>query len=140
MLGYALAFVLGLTGGLRTFAPLFAVRWPYANWSTILASLLLIAELIADKLPGVPSRLGLGSLAMRAVVAGYASSVLVAPFGGSGAAAMVCGALGALGGAYAGYAWRVRGAPALRVPAAAAALIEDAIAVGGAFWLVTANL
>lgn len=140
MLAFGLAFVLGLTGGLRTFAPLFAVRWPYANWSTVLSGLLLLGELIADKLPRVPSRLGLGPLVGRAVVSGYAASVLVGPMNVNGYVAAACGALGALAGAYAGYEWRVRGAPSLHVNPTLAALLEDVVSVGGAFWLVVTNV
>ena len=140
MLAFALAFVLGLTGGLRTFAPLFAIRWPYANWSTLLSGLLLVGELIADKRPNVPARTGIRPLIGRAVVSGYSASVLVSPMNVNGYVAAFFGAAGAIAGAYAGYLWRVRGAPGLRMNPTFAALLEDLLAVGGAFWLVVANV
>lgn len=136
---YGLAFVLGLTGGLRTFASLFAVRWPYANWTTLASGLLLLGELIADKVPNVPSRTQIGPLVARVVVSGYAAWAFCTPLGASAAGAIVLGALGAIAGAYIGYGWRMKGAPALRLPGWLAALAEDVISVGGALWLVLAN-
>ena len=52
---------------------------------------------------------------------------------------MFLGAVGAVAGTFGGYFWRMKTAPAIKLPPMAAALIEDAVAVGGAFWMVLAN-
>jgi uncharacterized membrane protein len=139
MLAYLLALLLGLTGGLRTFAPLFGVRWPYHDWTTIVAGVLLLAELIGDKIPNVPARTSAGPLLGRAVVSGYAAWAFALPLGAYGVVAIMLGVIGALAGAFIGFQWRTRVAPRLRLPDLAAALAEDVVAVGGALWVVLAN-
>lgn len=139
MLVYLVALALGFTGGLRTFAPLFAVRLIGRDWTTILAGVFLLGELVADKIPNVPARTGAGPLFGRVVISGYAAWALCVPLGANPVAAVVVGALGAVAGAFIGYDWRARRAPALRIPDAAAALLEDVVAVGGALWLTLAN-
>ena len=139
MLVYIIALALGLTGGLRTFAPLFAIRWPYHDWSTIVAGVLLLGELVLDKVPGVPARTGIGPLIGRAIVSGYAAWALCAPLGAQPVVAIILGAVGAVAGAFIGFRWRTLVAPRLRLPDIPAALLEDVVAVGGALWIVLAN-
>ena len=138
ILALLIAFALGFTGGLRTFVPLFAVRLPHRDWTTLVAGLLLLGELIADKVPNVPARTSLGPLFGRAVVSGYAAWAVTVPLGLAPAIAVLLAVCGSLAGAFIGYDWRVRRAPALRIPDIAAALAEDVVAVGGALWLVLA--
>jgi uncharacterized membrane protein len=92
--------------------------------------------LIADKLPQTPSRKAppafiarIASGALCGAAVGVASQALV---GG-----LVAGALGAVAGTLGGYEFRVRlvratGGQDLRI-----ALLEDAIAICAAFWLVS---
>jgi uncharacterized membrane protein len=150
----ALAFALGITAGLRSMTPPAAVAWgAHLGWlhleGTPLAFLgsaaaaylltgLMLAELVADKLPGAPSRTRPGPFIARIVTGGLAGAALTAGTGGSLPAGAVLGALGAAAGTLGGYAARTRLVPALRVPDYVVALAEDVVAVGGAFLIVSA--
>ena len=90
------------------------------------------AELVGDKLPQTPSRLGGGGLAARVLSAVSGAGVLcrrdrVAP-GLPTLAAGVGAALGAVAGAYGGAVWRAWAAE--RMPAWQGALVEDVVALG----------
>ncbi len=138
MAAILIALALGFIAGLRTFTPFAAVRYPYHNWTSIVAIVLALGELIADKFP-VPARTTPGPLVMRCIFGGYCAWATSSRLGTPGALAIVLGIVGALAGAYAGYFWRLKTAPSLRLPPMAAALLEDAVAVVGAFWIVLAN-
>ena len=108
--------------------------------------LLAVGELIADKMP-VPSRVSAGPLVLRAVFGGLSASALAAAAGESWVAPALLGAVGAVGGAYAGY-WLRRtitrtadatgkGEPRRGVPDLPVALVEDAIAIGTAWFVVS---
>jgi len=136
MNAYLLAFVIALTAGLRTFVPVLAVRWPFANWTTWLAGLLAVVEFIGDKLPGTMSRTQIGPLALRAIAGAYCAWAVGTPLGLGMIPAIVIGVVGAVAGAYLGFGWRVRVAPSIKLPAIVAALVEDVVAVVAAFWVV----
>ena len=139
MTAILIALGLGFTAGLRTFTPLAAVRFPYHNWTSIVSIVLALGELIADKLPNTPARTTPGPLIVRIIIGGYCAWAISSRLGTPGALAMLLGAAGAIAGAYGGYFWRMKTAPAIKLPPMAAALIEDAVAVVGAFWMVLAN-
>lgn len=139
MTAILIALGLGFTAGLRTFTPFAAVRYPYHNWTSIVAIVLAIGELIADKLPSIPARTTPGPLIFRILVGGYCAWAISSRLGTPGALAILLGAAGAIAGTYGGYFWRTKTAPAIKLPPMAAALIEDAVAVVGAFWMVLAN-
>ncbi len=133
---YLLALIIAMTAGLRTFVPVLAVRWPYMNWTTWVAGLFALAELIADKLPGVPGRTQIGPMLLRSVSGAFCAWMVGTPLGLSPAVAVVIGVLGAICGAYLGYGWRMRLAPSMKLPSIAAALVEDVVALVAAFWVV----
>jgi uncharacterized membrane protein len=133
---YLLALAIGTVAGLRAFTPLAAIRWPYANWTSWLAIAFALGEFVADKLPAIPPRTDIGSRIVRGVSGGFCAWSLAVPMGANGIIAIVIGVVGSLIGTQVGYAWRLDAAPALKIPALAAGIIEDAVAIVVAFWLV----
>jgi len=149
-----LPFAIGLIAGLRSMTPPAAVAWashlgwlrldgtPLAFLSSAAAAYLLtalmLAELVADKLPKTPSRTRPGPFIARIATGGLAGAALTAGTGGSLLPGAVLGALGAAAGTLGGYAARTRLVRALGVPDYVVALAEDAVAVGGAFLIVSA--
>jgi uncharacterized membrane protein len=93
-LGAALA--LGLGGGLRAFAPAVALAFhdggPLAGRLRFIAFSAAAVELIADKLPGTPSRWSPRGLSLRLAFSATGGRVLS---GGPGAATAATAALGA---------------------------------------------
>lgn len=121
------AFAIGFVAGLRTLVPLAMLRAAKGDWTSYLFGLLALGELVADKLPMAPSRLGIGPFAGRVVVGAYAGSVVSVAQNGSLVAGIIAGALGAVIGTYAGHTYRTRLAGML--PDIVLALIEDAVAL-----------
>ncbi len=101
-----------------------------------IVSLLALGELIADKLPMTPSRLSAGPLLARVVTAAFSAIAIAIAMRQSVIVASIAGVLGAVGGAFGGYYARHSLVRRFGLPDFAIALIEDLIAVGGAFWLV----
>lgn len=149
-----LAAGFGAIAGLRTFAaPLAASRavrernldlagTPLALLGTSrgahVAAALALGELIADKMPFIPSRIETPGLAARFLSGALAgASVARARHGKWFAAAMVGGAA-AIGAAYAGYELRRRGGIVSGLPDPVVALIEDVIVIGSGLALVRA--
>ncbi len=149
---YVLAFLIGVVAGLRALTPLAAASWAARfgwlhlenTWLAFLGyaatpyiiSVLAIGELISDKLPKTPSRkappgfiarIVTGSLCGAAI--GAASQLL---FGG-----LVAGALGAVAGTLGGYEFRSRLVRAIGGKDLPIALLEDVIAIGSAFLIVS---
>ena len=149
-LPYLIALGIGFVAGLRAMTAPAAIAWAaYLGWlplaGTIVAflgsiwavgilTLLALLELIGDQLPSTPSRkvpvqfatrLLMGALCGAAI--GAVANVLLA--------GMACGAVGAVLGTYIGAAFRGALAKAFGrdLPAA---LIEDVIAIGGAYLLL----
>ncbi|MGB8265406.1 MAG: hypothetical protein WCE44_03710 [Candidatus Velthaea sp.] len=132
-----LAFGIGFAGGLRTFMPLAALRLPHRDWTTAVALACAVAELIGDKLPGVPSRLLPGPLVGRCVVGGYAGLVIGGKLGLDLSPAVLIGIAGAICGALSGASYRTWVA-ANHLPDLWFALAEDAAAVAIAFSIALA--
>ena len=103
----------------------------------IVFTAMALGELIADKLPGIPSRKSPGPFAWRVVVGGFCGRALCAAAGESQAVGFVLGALGGVAGTLGGYEARTRLVRALEVPDYVVALAEDAVAVGGSAWMVS---
>jgi uncharacterized membrane protein len=99
----------------------------------------MLAELVADKLPFVPARTGIGPFSGRVVSGGLAGAALTAGLGGSFAAGAVAGGVGAVVGTLGGYRARTGVVRALGVPDLPIALVEDVIAVGTALLVVAAG-
>jgi uncharacterized membrane protein len=143
-----MAFLLGFVAGLRSMTPLAAVAWgarlgwlhldgtPLAFFGSAAAAYLLtalmLAELVADKLPRTPSRTRPGPFIGRIVTGGLAGAALLGGTGGSLALGALLGALGAVAGTLGGYRARTGLVRLLGVPDYVVALAEDAVAVGGA--------
>jgi uncharacterized membrane protein len=149
-----LAFGLGILAGLRSMTPVAVVAWaarlgqhdlgrtPLAWLGSGIAAWLFapaaLGELVADKLPFTPNRTALGPFVGRLFTGALAGAVLAAGHGGSPAAGALAGALGAVAGTFGGYRARTGLVRALGTPDYVVALLEDAVAVGGAILLVLA--
>jgi uncharacterized membrane protein len=143
----ALAAGIGVIAGLRTFSAPAAVSWaahrrslplndtPFQFLSSAPASLVLsalaLAELVGDKLPSTPNRTAAGPLIARALSGALCGAALCAAAKRPIAEGAVCGVLGAMAGAFAGYEIRRRLGRELQAPDAAIAVVEDALAIGG---------
>ena len=148
------AFLIGIFAGLRSMTAPAAVSWgARLGWlplqNTPLAflgyaatpwifTLLAVGELIADQLPQTPSRkapLGFGGRIVMGAMCGAAFGAAYGKASGSLAIGGVAGIAGAVAGTLGGYEARVRLARLVGKDLPVA-LLEDAIAIGGAFFLV----
>ena len=89
-----------------------------------------IAELIADKLPFLPSRHELGPMAGRVVLGGVAGAALTHEAGQSALAGAALGAVGAGLGTDGAYHARVALGQATGVPDPVLGAVEDVLAIG----------
>ncbi len=135
---YGAALLLGIIAGLRT-ATAPAVLWLVRHRSTaayVLGALALV-ELFGDLHPKAPPRTAATGLIARIIsgaFCGWAATAATAAAGAPVVVGTLLGVAGALGGAYGGLAVRTRAITAIgRVPAA---LLEDAIAIFGALFVV----
>ena len=144
---HALALLIGIVAGLRTFTAPAAVAWAvHLGWIPLqdthfaflgqsivpwALSLMAIIELVTDKLPVTPSRKIPMAFGARILSGGFSGAALGASAGGL-AAGLILGVAGTVAGTLGGYAFRMRLA-AFFDNDLPAALIEDLIAVGGAF-------
>ena len=148
---YVLAFLIGVIAGLRAMTAPAAVSWAaHLGWlhleNTWLAfmgyaatayvfSALAVGELITDQLPSTPSRKVPIQFGTRIFVGALCGAAL----GASGDAligGLIVGVLGAIVGTLGGAEFRSRLAKAFGKDLPAA-LLEDAIAIGGAFLVVS---
>jgi uncharacterized membrane protein len=147
-----LALLIGVVAGLRAFTAPAAVSWAAYlgllgledSWLAFLGyrftpwifTVVAVLELIGDQLPSTPSRKVPMQFITRLVMGGL-SGAAIGVSGGMLVAGLMAGIVGAVIGTYGGAA--VRGALARSfgrdLPAA---LIEDIVAVGGAFLIVHA--
>jgi len=147
-----LALLIGIVAGLRAMTAPAAVSWgawlgwlPVAqSWAAFMGhwlavailSLAALAELVTDQLPSTPSRKVPMQFAAR-LVTGALSGAVVGTAGGQLAGGLVAGVIGAAIGT-------LGGAEVRRILAKAfgrdlpAALIEDAVAILAALWIVSA--
>lgn len=149
---YLLAFLIGVVTGLRCMTPPAAVSWaarlgwlhlegtPLAFLGSAVTpyifSALAIVELINDKLPKTPSRKTPVPFAARIVIGAFCGAAIGAP-AQAWIAGAVAGALGGVAGTLGGYEFRSRLVKATGGKDLPVALLEDAIAICGAFWLVS---
>jgi uncharacterized membrane protein len=145
------AFLIGAIAGLRSLTAPAAVSWAAAlRWlhleATPLAflgyaatpyifSILAVGELIADQLPRTPSRKAPPGFIARILMGGMCGAALGAP-GDVMITGCLAGIVGAVAGTLGGYEARVRLARAVGKDLPIA-LLEDAVAVGGAFFLMS---
>jgi len=151
---YVLAFLIGVVAGLRSMTPPAAVSWAARlGWlhldNTPLAflgfaatpyilSLFAIAELINDKLPKTPSRTTPVPFTAR-IVTGAFSGAAVGASSGALVGGLIAGAIGGVAGTLAGYEFRSRLVKATGGKDLPIALLEDAIAICAAFWIVVSR-
>jgi uncharacterized membrane protein len=149
----ALAFAIGVINGLRSMTPPAVVSWA-AHWkwldlqhsqlaflgSTAAVYILTagaIVELIVDKLPKTPRRTEPLGLIARFALGGLSGAALCAAANQSVVLGAVLGGVGGVAGGFGGYEVRTRLVKALKIPDTVVALLEDAIAIGGGFFLVS---
>jgi len=147
-----LAFLIGVIAGLRALTPL-AVIACAGYWrgflhgtplsfmgrlpAAIIFTLLALLELYADQLSTTPSRLAPAGLITRIVTGGLSGACLAAAGTQSLAFGAALGAVGGVAGAFAGYHARAGLVKALKIRDLPIALLEDAIAIGGAIVIVS---
>jgi uncharacterized membrane protein len=148
-----LAFLIGCVCGLRSMTAPAVVCWGahfgwlkfdgsrlaflHNNISLGIFTLLAIGELIADKLPSIPSRTTPGPLVVRFLF-GAVSGVALCISGGAGwLPGALLGGIGGVAGAYSGYYFRQWLTSGKGLPDFAVALLEDIVAVGGSFLIVS---
>jgi uncharacterized membrane protein len=145
------AFLMGCVCGLRSMTAPAVVAWgAHLGWlhlqnsllaffthkvSLVIFSVFAIGELIADKLPFIPARTQAGPLAVRVVFGGVCGAALCTSVAASPLMGALLGGVGGLAGAFAGYTYRRR--LTTMVPDLVLALLEDLVAVGGGFLLVS---
>jgi uncharacterized membrane protein len=149
---YVLAFLIGVIAGLRAMTAPAVVSWAARlgwlhvenTWLAFLGyaatpyivSLLAIGELIADKLPKTPSRKAPPGFIARILTGGLSGAALGAT-SASWVVGLVAGVMGAVAGTLGGYELRVRLVKATGGKDLPIALLEDAIAIGGGFLIVS---
>jgi uncharacterized membrane protein len=148
---YVFAFLIGVIAGLRSLTAPAAVSWAARlgwlhlenTWMAFLGfaatpyiiSVFAVVELIADKLPKTPSRKAPPGFITRIVTGALCGAALGA--GGSLVIGLVAGVAGAVVGTLGGYEIRARLVKATGGKDLPIALLEDVIAIGGAFLLVS---
>jgi uncharacterized membrane protein len=152
MFTFVLAFLIGAVAGLRSMTAPAAVSWAARlgwlhlenTWLAFLGfaatpyvvSVLAIGELIVDKLPKTPSRKAPAPFIGRIVIGALCGAAM----GASGQVilgGLIAGALGAGAGTLGGYEFRSRLVRAIGGNDLPIALLEDAIAIGGALLIVS---
>ena len=148
---YLLCFLIGAVTGLRALAPAAVVSWAahlgwlhlQGTWLAFLGAaitpyiltILALVELITDKLPSTPSRKIPMQFGAR-IVMGVLSGAALGASGGGWIAGLAAGIVGAIAGTLAGAALRGRLSAAVGKDLPIA-LLEDAVAIGGALLIVS---
>ena len=149
---YVLALLIGVVAGLRAMTPPAAIAWgAWLGWlplsgtwagfmghwiAVAIFSVLALVELVGDQLPSTPSRKVPVQFGARLVSGAFAGAI-IGTAGGALIAGLIAGVVGAAIGTYGGAEARARlaGAFGRDLPAA---LIEDAVAILLALWVVSA--
>ena len=147
-----LSFLIGVFAGLRSLTPPAMVAWAvHLGWlkldrplaligsipAVAILSVLAVAELVADKLPNTPNRTSPLGLFVRILTGGITGACVSTGGGQSAAIGAVLGVIGGVAGAFGGYQVRTRLVKAIGSPDIYIALLEDLVAIGGSFWVVT---
>jgi uncharacterized membrane protein len=147
------SILIGLVAGLRSLTAPAAVSWaarlgwldlqgsPFSfmgsTAAVVVLSIFAVAELVADKLPGTPSRTRPGSLIGRIVMGALCGACLSMSAGQSIPVAAVLGGIGAVIGTFGGYEIRRRVVGGLKVRDLPVAIAEDLVAIGLALLIVS---
>ena len=150
---FLFVFLIGVVAGLRSMTAPAVISWgAHQGWllltgsplgffahpvTLILLTLFALGELVADKLSFIPSRTTPGPLVIRLISGAVCGAALCIAGQSAWLYGVLLGALGAVVGSYGGYYYR-RLVPANnRTMQFLAALLEDVVAVGGGFWIVS---
>jgi uncharacterized membrane protein len=150
---FFLAVGIGIVAGLRAMTAPAAVSWAARlGWLNLhnsslslmgsdvavaIFSLGAIAEYVNDKLPKTPSRTAPLGLIARIVMGGLSGACLCASAGQSPITGALLGGIGSLIGTFGGYQARTRLTRGLKVKDIYIAILEDLVAIGFAFFLVS---
>jgi uncharacterized membrane protein len=148
---YILALLIGIVAGLRSMTAPAAISWAAAlgwlplegTWLAFLGhaytpyifTALALLELVADQLPTTPSRKTPMPFGARIVMGALCGAAIGAP-GGMLIGGLVAGVVGAIIGTLGGYEARTRLVAATGGKDLPIALLEDVVAVGGAYLIV----
>jgi uncharacterized membrane protein len=140
-----LGFLLGISAGMRSMTPVAIVAWaaqlgwpdlrqtslsflaaPITAW---VFTLFACVELVFDKLPIAPSRLGAGPLGARILMGALCAATVSAVAHESIAIGAFAGALGGVSGAFAGYHARHYLTVEQKAPDLLIAVAEDCLAI-----------
>ena len=148
----AFALGIGVVAGLRTLTAPAVVSWaaylgwlnlqgsPVAFmasiWAVAIFSVLAIFEFVGDILPKTPKRTAPAPLAARILTGGLCGACLCASAHQSLSIGALCGVIGAVIGAFAGYEIRKRLVTGWNIKDIFIAIPEDLIAIGLACFLV----
>jgi uncharacterized membrane protein len=149
---YVLAFLIGIVAGLRAMTPVAAVTWAARlGWLKLegtplaflgyaaapwIATLAALGELVNDKRPKTGSRKEPPQFIAR-VLMGALCGAAIGAAAGALAGGLIAGAVGAVAGTLLGYEFRLRLTRAAGGKGLPIALLEDAVAITIAFWVVT---
>ncbi|HWX40449.1 MAG TPA: DUF4126 family protein, partial [Blastocatellia bacterium] len=98
---------------------------------------LALGELVVDKLPGTPNRTAAVGLTARIAMGALSGAALCIAGAQSAALGAVLGAMVAFVGAFAGYKARTGLVRTFKTPDYIIAVLEDLVAVAGAFLIVS---
>ncbi len=151
-----LAFLIGVVCGLRSLTAPAAVAWAaHRGWINLsgapalrfmssarlpsgIFAVFAVVELVADQLPAAPSRTAPPGLIARIVLGGLSgASLSVAGGQSAGDWRGARRASDGIGGAFGGYQARTGLVRALKVPDFVIATLEDALAIGAGFFIVS---
>jgi uncharacterized membrane protein len=107
---------------------------PLALW---IITIMAVGELIVDKLPRTPPRIHPVGLVARAVLGGACGFALAVARQTNPLLPALVAVAGALFSAFAGYNTRRLLVTRFRLPDFLVALVEDAIAIAGGFWILS---
>jgi uncharacterized membrane protein len=148
---YIFALLIGIIAGLRAMTAPAAVSWaaflgwlPVENsWAAFMGyrftpyifSILAIIELITDQLPSTPRRTVPPQFGAR-IVSGAFCGAVIGTAGGMLIGGLIAGAIGAVIGTLGGYEARKRLVAAIGGNDLPIAILEDAVAIVGAYLIV----
>jgi len=148
---FVLAFLIGIVAGLRAMTAPAAVSWAARlGWLNLqgtplaflgaavtpwIFSIAALGELVNDKLPKTGSRKAPPAFIARIVMGALCGAAVTGAAEGL-VPGLVLGALGAVAGTLGGYEFRARLTRAAGGKGLPIALLEDAIAIALAFWVV----
>ena len=146
------AFLIGFFAGLRSLTAPATIAWavhlgllkldrPLSLIGTlpsvVFFTVLAIGELVVDKFPKAPNRTQPLGLVARLVTGGLTGACVSAGLGHGAIIGAVLGAAGGLVGCFLGFFLRTQLSKAVGAQAFYVALMEDLVAIGGCFWIVS---